>query len=281
MARRAWIGVCLLLASAAALPLRVSAQNPAGVVVKKDLVYFEGPAEEAARHRLDLYLPEGKKDFPLLMFVHGGAWKTGTKDLYRPLGEAFAQRGIGLAVPGYRLSPAVRHPEHVKDVARAFGWLSRNAKAHGADPRRLYLSGHSAGAHLVALLALDPRYLKAEGTGIEQVRGVIGVSGPYRLPSGTFPDVFGQDAATYDDAFPLAHVKDQPAEKVPPFLILYADQDYAGLPLSGRTLAAALNAHGAKATDREIVERNHISIIVNAARAEDPLLNAMVEFIKP
>ena len=277
--------VKIRLAALAAITLLTStpaaAQEQPGVTVRKDVVYFDGPADEAPRHKLDLYLPQGKKEFPLLMFVHGGAWKTGTKDLYGPLGQSFARQGIAVAVPGYRLSPSIQHPEHVKDVARAFAWLARSAAELGADPKRLYVSGHSAGAHLVTLLALDPRYLKAEGTAVDRIRGVVGLSGPYRLPAGTFPDVFGNDAVKYPDAFPLNHVQDQPGDKLPPFLLIYADQDYAGLPLSARTLTDALKAHGAKAAQQEIADRNHISIIVKIADAEDPAHKAVVEFIKP
>src|SRR5437870_10766742 len=128
--------------------------------------YFDGEGADAKRHKLDLYLPQGFENFPVVMFVHGGGWRHGDKDflgLYVKLGKALARHGIGVAVPNYRLSPAVKHPEHVKDVARAFAWLYHNIAKHHGDPDRLFVSGHSAGGHLAALFATNDKYLKAEG----------------------------------------------------------------------------------------------------------------------
>src|SRR5262245_54947552 len=80
------------------------------------LAYHEGDGADPVRHKLDLYLPKGVKDFPVLFFVHGGAWRSGTKELYGPLGRVFSRNGIGTVVINYRLSPAVQHPAHVQDV---------------------------------------------------------------------------------------------------------------------------------------------------------------------
>jgi acetyl esterase/lipase len=245
------------------------------------VAYFEGTGADAKRHRLDLYLPEGKKHFPLLLYIHGGAWKMGSKELYGPLAQVFARQGIGVAVANYRLSPGVKHPEHVRDVARSFAWLAKHAKELGADPERIFISGHSAGGHLVALLALDPRYLKAEGLAPERIRGVIGLSGPYAMRGDGFADVFGDDPAARDDAFPLAHVGKHAGAKVPPFLILWADKDYPGLPLAGRALAAALERSGVKVTAAEIADRDHITIVSRMGGDADPTARRIVEFVAP
>jgi acetyl esterase/lipase len=218
--------------------------------------------------------------FPLLLFAHGGAWRFGSKDWHAYLGATLTSQGIGAAVINYRLSPAVKHPEHVRDVARAFAWVRKQAGELGADPGRLYVSGHSAGAHLVALLALDPRYLKAEGLAPSHIRGVVGISGPYALVGRLFSEVFGEDEAARQAAFPLNHVRDQPAAQIPPFLILYAERDYRGLPLSASTLGEALRRHGAKAEVVEIKDRDHLSIITGFAKAEDAAVKATVQFIQ-
>ncbi len=249
------------------------------VAVRKDVAYFTGDGVDERRHKLDLYLPEGKKEFPLLLFVHGGAWRSGSKDLYPRLGETFATKGIGVAVANYRLSPAVQHPEHVRDVARSFSWVCRNAKDLGADPKRLYLSGHSAGAHLVALLVLDPRYLKAEGLTPADARGVIAISGPFTLVDRLFPEVFGEDERKRQEAFPLTYARDQPGEKLPRFLLLYAERDYPGLPLSSQALHAALQQLKAKSALHEIKDRDHISIIVRVPQPDDETARRILEFI--
>jgi acetyl esterase/lipase len=272
----------LLLGTAAASATADPPSPPAArVMVRKDVVYFEGPAGEEQRHRLDLYLPEVKKPFPMLLFIHGGAWRSGSKDLYFFMGQALARQGIGVAVANYRLSPAVKHPEHVRDVARAFGWLEAHVKELGGDPSRLYVMGHSAGGHLVALLALDPTYLKSQGLSPTRIRGVIGISGPYLLAPPLFPEVFGEAGEARSAAFPLNHVGKHPGETIPPFLILYGEQDYAGLPAAAKALQAALQRNGGKSSLAEIADRDHISIIARVGQADDPTTKRIVEFIGP
>src|SRR5262245_59074772 len=121
--------------------------------------------------------------------------------------------------------------------------------------------GHSAGGHLVALLALDPSHLKAEGLSTARIRGVIGISGPYFLAPGLFSDVFGEAGEPRNNAFPLTHVGKHSGEKVPPFLLLYADDDYVGLPAAAKALQVALEMNGGKPAIAEIKDRTHITII--------------------
>src|SRR5207237_6481418 len=162
---------------------------------------------DSFRNRLDLYLPKGKKDFPVVFLVHGGAWMLGDNrccGLYSSVGEFLASQGIGVVLPNYRLSPAVKHPEHVKDVARAFAWARAHIADHGGRPDRLFVAGHSAGGHLVALLATDETYLRAEGLQAADVRGVVAFSGVYRIPPGKM-------SATLGGATPLAFRFDEMA----------------------------------------------------------------------
>lgn len=269
----------IAVASSSLSRARAADTSGVGVAVRKDVAYFEGKDADPVRHRLDLYLPEGKKSFPLLLFIHGGAWRNGSKDLYLPLGQTFARQGIGVAVANYRLSPGVRHPEHVRDVARAFAWVVKNARDLGADPGRLYVSGHSAGGHLVTLLALDPRYLRAEGLDVGTIRGVVGISGPYALGAKGFENVFGEEGPARTDAFPLSHVKDVDGKKLPLFLLLYADKDYAGLPLSAQTLKGALEQRGVRVMLKEIADRDHITIISKVPQPDDATAKEIAQFV--
>src|SRR5205809_2087088 len=152
------------------LPLGGTARADEGksteVQIVRDIPYYDGADADKVKHKLDLFLPKGQKDFPVLFFVHGGAWRHGDKNFlgaYSSLGKFYARRGIGTVVTNYRLSPKVIHPEHIKDVARAFAWTVKNISKYGGDPTSLFLCGHSAGGHLVSLLATDRSYLKAEG----------------------------------------------------------------------------------------------------------------------
>ena len=149
----------------------------------RDITYYEVRDDpDAARHRLDVYRPEGKGPYPVLLLLHGGGWVAGGKDDvfgmygYGTIARCLAERGLVVVLPNYRLSPGVRHPEHVKDVARAFAWAYGHCKDYRGDPRQLFVSGHSAGGHLAALLAADETYLKEVGRSAKDIRGVIGVA---------------------------------------------------------------------------------------------------------
>ena len=152
-----------------------------------DIRYAPGGGD---RHELDVFRPEGVNKCPIVLLVHGGAWMIGDKNLfglYRGVGRALAGQGLVVVVPNYQLTPWVRHPEHVKDVARAFAWTRAHAAEYGGDRDDIFLCGHSAGGHLVALLATDDRYLKDAALGLKEadrraIRGVIGVSGVYTIP---------------------------------------------------------------------------------------------------
>jgi acetyl esterase/lipase len=194
------------------------ADEPCALQVIRNVAYYEGKDADPVRHRLDLYLPEDKQDFPVLVLVHGGAWMLGDKSFFGwgpDLGRYFASRGIGVVMPSYRLSPGVKHPEHVKDVARAVAWTHQNIGCYGGDPDQLFLCGHSAGGHLVSLLATDPSYLRAVGLSGSDLKGVISVSGVYRVPAlalnldglpakawGSVASLFGQPAKVSTPAPP-------------------------------------------------------------------------------
>jgi acetyl esterase/lipase len=243
----------------------------------KDVAYRTGPDADPVRHKLDLYLPKGAKDFPVMVFVHGGSWRSGNKNMYAKIGEVFARNGVGAVVINYRLSPAVKHPAHVEDAAKALAWTYANIAKYGGRPDRIFLSGHSAGGHLVALLATDERYLKAENLPTTVIHGVMALSGVYTItPSVTiFQRAFGTDEAVCKDASPLAHVH----ANCPPFLLLYAESDFTLLDVMAEQMGKALKAANCEVSVQKLLGRNHITIIAQAANQTDPATQAMLEFI--
>jgi acetyl esterase/lipase len=275
------IAVALLPALLGAAPLAAQDKGTS-YSVEKHLNLAYNPAKDAdpVRHKLDLYVPKGAKDFPVMMFVHGGAWRSGNKELYAALGDTFARQGIGVAVINYRLSNrqgTVKHPDHIQDVARAFAWVKANAVKYGGSSEKLYLSGHSAGGHLVSLLATDEQYLKAEKCSIADVKGVMSISGVYTISSlfGPLQDAFGKDEEVCKAASPIHHVKD----KHPPFLIAYGNKDFPFLDQMAEQFGKKLSASKCTAKVMKL-DRDHFSIIIKlAADADDPLGKAMVEFM--
>ena len=294
---------------AAAEPAATTKQEPtkaSDVQVIHDVVYrelYEGEDGSQDKNKLDLYIPRGRKEFPVIFFVHGGAWLHGSKNqfgMYSALALSWARHGIGTVSINYRLSPGVKHPEHIKDVARAFAWVHKNISHYGGRAEQIFVCGHSAGGHLVALLATDEKYLQAEGLGLKDIRGVIPISGVYRIHdvqinAGVSPPresrqanaangpnrpppfsfVFGSDPSVRRDASPLVHVK----PGLPPFLVLYADRDMMTLPDMAREFDAALREQKCDVRTVEVKQRTHISILLNIAQDSDPAAQAILEFI--
>jgi len=247
----------------------------------RDLTYYSGPDADPSKHQLDLYIPANRPDFPVVVFVHGGGWRHGDKrmlfDVHGKLGERLAKNGVGAAVINYRLSPKVKHPEHAKDVARAVSWVAKHIGDYGGDPKQLFLSGHSAGGHLVSLLATDDSYLAAEGMTVAEIRGVIAISGVYEIPphEGFFPSVFGTNAEQRRLASPIAHVK----AGRPPFLILYGEHDYLGLDRMAERFGQALKHAGNDARVLEIKGRDHLGIVGRMLAQDDVTLQAVLKFV--
>ena len=265
----------------------------------RDVAYVEGKGADPVRHKLDLFLPKGKKDYPTIVFIHGGCWSFGDKScagLYSAVGRFLASRGVGAVLPNYRLSPWVKHPEHIKDVARAFAWTHRHIGEYGGDPGKLFVGGHSAGGHLAALLATDEQYLKAEGLSLKDVRGVVAVSGVYHIPdkveflwtagpdglgakvefkTNPFDLVFGKDPKGREAASPVCHV----CTGLPPFLILHAEHDLPMLPQMADEFAKALKAKKCDVRLLKVEGRNHNNIAFRATEPDDPVARAMLDFV--
>ncbi len=263
--------------------------------------YYDGPDRDAHRHRLDLYLPQGVSRFPTVVFVHGGAWTMGSKDGFLMLpghraidhGNFFAAKGIAAVHVNYRLSPKVLHPEHIIDVARSIAWVRQNIAKYGGDVDNIFIMGHSAGGHLVALAATDSRYLRAEGLTPQMIRGVIGVSGVYVLdptlvtagpgaasmpksPPTMLKSVFGNEAQGHIDASPIAHV----APGLPPFLLAYANRDIPTLPAQAVAFQEALSKKGVSAKALLVTPRDHQTVLKAMLEDGDPLGDAVLKFIR-
>lgn len=245
------------------------------VTTLKDIAYNDAPNADPVKHKLDLYLPRNHKDFPVLFFVHGGAWRFGDRKTYAKLGEAFASQGIGTVIVSYRLSPKFQHPAHIQDVAKAFAWTCRNISHHGGRADQIFVCGHSAGGHLVSLLGTDPSYLQAEKRSLADIKGVISISGVYIIPPLFLSNIFGKDPEVHKQASPINHVQG----KLPPFLIIYAEKDMPTLDLLAEQMARALRKNQTDVSTVKAEKRDHISIIINLVPPDNPAHQAVYNFI--
>jgi len=245
------------------------------VEVVSDLAYRIGDGADAKKHKLDIYFPKGKKNCPVLFFVHGGAWKSGDRAQYPLLGKGFAEQGIVTVVISYRLSPGVQHPAHIQDTAKAFAWVCDNIGKHGGRADRIFAAGHSAGGHLVALLATNPEFLKAEGRTAKDIRGVLPMSGVFTILPGIMSGAFGNDAEIIRKASPTNCA----GPNLPPFLISYASSDIPTLGSMAEQLDRKLRDNKVESTLLRMEDRNHITILLKMADASDPLRKAFSDFI--
>lgn len=158
---------------------------------------------DSAHHlALDVYRPSGAKIAPTVVFFYGGSWKNGQRWRYRFVGEALAAHGVVAIIPDSRTYPDVRFPAFVDDAARAVAWAHAHAAENGGNPDHLFIMGHSAGAHIAAMLATDAHYLDAVGLKPRDLSGFIGLAGPFDFPPLTSKDCSPSSAATQPASAP-------------------------------------------------------------------------------
>ena len=269
-------GLLLLLAvTCVAAPFVVATIELERCVRTTDIPYADG-----ARQKLDVYQLRGAANAPVIVFFYGGRWLSGAKDWYQLLAAALTARGYVVVVPDYRLYPEARFPDFLIDGAKALRWTHDNLATFGGDPRRLFVMGHSAGAYIAAMLALDPRWLN--GVGLDAARdiaGLIGISGPYDflpLKDQTLADIFGgtDRLATQPISFADGHK--------PPALLATGDADSVVDPSNSTRLATRLRCSGNEATEVTYRRLGHITILASFApllSAFLPLLNDVEAFV--
>ena len=262
--------------------------------VLRDISYRDGSDDE--KHRLDLFLPQGT-DWPVLVFIHGGGLNSGDKalrvggaDVYGNIGRFYAAQGIGVVLINYRLQPQVSWREQVQDVAHAMSWTWSHLETYGANIRRMFVGGHSAGAYLAARVALDPAPLAGLGLSPRILSGVIAVSGAGFDLSDSKTYELGHRLCDYEarfrcgdptenwkgEASPITYV----APGAPPFLILYAEGESKSLQRQSQRLHEALSRHGVRSDLVVVPGENHCRIVLTLSRSDKTSAPAIVHFVK-
>ena len=261
--------------------------SEAAVLSTKTVVRLDVPYGKDQKQRLDVYAPRDAKGAPIVLFFHRGEWTKGDKSevSYKP--KFLNESGIVLISANYRLSPAVTHPAHINDVAAVVRWAYDHAAEFGGSAKRIVVMGHSAGCHLVTLLALDPRYLSGVGLRPSDLRGVVAWSGgAYDLVekvraggmyAGCIKQAFGKAEAAWRDASPTTHVGD--ASPLPPFLFVSVEKGNAST-LAAERLAGLIKAEKGRADTRILDNRTHMTANQLIGAPEDTTGAVLLEFVR-
>jgi acetyl esterase/lipase len=270
-----------LIAAAGCSPLgafnAVAGRDPGGERIAEGVAYGGHP-----RQRLDVYAPAARNGkLPIVLFIYGGSWNSGDRRDYAFVGHALASRGFLVVIPDYRLVPEVVFPGFVEDAARAARWIVDNAAGLGADPARVALMGHSAGAYTAAMLALDTRWLAAAEVQRRRIRAFVGLAGPYdflpydvnatRAAFGAWP----RPRETQPVAFARA---DAPAS-----LLLSGDADRTVRPRNSVALADVLRGAGASAAVKLYPAVDHAGVLLALSvrlRDHAPVLEDVTAFLE-
>ena len=248
------------------------------------------PYGDQSRQKLDVYLPTqalAEKSLaaggaPMVVFFYGGSWSSGNRADYRFVGEALASQGIAVVVADYRLSPEVRYPVFLQDSALAMRWAFDNAQKYGADPARIFVMGHSAGAYNAAMLALDKRLLGAVGLSPARLAGWIGLAGPYDfLPIG---DRLTRVAFEWPNTPPDSQALFHASSASPPALLLAPEQDsLVNTQRSTVGMAQRLKSSGVRVESELYDTVSHVTIVAAMAsvlRSRAPVLERVTAFVQ-
>jgi acetyl esterase/lipase len=242
---------------------------PHRIAVTRDIAYGAGE-----RHTLDVFRPRSATAAPVVVFFYGGGWRSGSRGMYRYVGKALARRGYVAVVPDYRIYPPALYPDFLDDGAQAVRWVKDNASRFGGDPDKIFLMGHSAGAHIAAMLAVDATWLGKAGLAPgRDVAGLIGIAGPYDflpLQDEELIVIFG--GANRPETQPISYVM----PGAPPALLLTGGKDDVVGAGNSTRLAERLRAAGNDATVIIYPRIGHYIIVAVLA----PILRFLVPVLR-
>ena len=244
--------------------------------------YATYPKSNPKLNMLDFYMPKKGSNSPVIMWIHGGAWAYGDKDDVDYKAEYFTARGYAFVAVNYR------EGTNVQDAADAFMWIYKNARHYSADNTKMFVLGHSEGAHVAALLSTDEQYLKKSGGSPSMIMGVILLDGAgYDIP-GVLPGVdrkveewyretFGNSKKEWENASPSFYIK--PDKKIPPFL-LASSGDNESSRMECELLANKLTE--AKVVNKvfHYPKKNHMNINRDLGREEDKATEDVLRFLQ-
>jgi acetyl esterase/lipase len=255
--------------------------NGVNAEVRKDVSYVESTdAYRQQRCKLDLYLPDGKRDFPMIVWFHGGSITAGDKKSCERLAQMFVAHDIGFAAVNYRLSPKVKYPAYLEDAAASVAWVAKQSVQLGYTPGKLFVGGHSAGAYLATMLAMDEHYLKDAGIDVSEIAGILSVSGQMTTHFTVLQERgldLPKERVTSDEAAPIYYTR----KDTIPLLLMIGDNDWPARLEENQFFAAALKkvAGNQKVRFEIIASRTHGSINDKMTEPNDAGAKVIFDFM--
>lgn len=255
-----------------------------------DIAYVaaNAPDFDAERHRLDVYAPRRRAaaGHPVVVFIHGGNWNSGRKEIYRFIGRHLTKQGVVAVVINYRLSPQVQVPAMANDCARAVLWTKEHIKEFGGDPERIYLMGHSAGGGLAALLATNNALFAQLGLKENPVRGVIlndpaGLNMYSYLLKKQYPDdsqymvAFGNKPEGWRQVSPYYYL----TPKSPPFLIFVGGETYGSIASSSEDFRQRLTELGHRPGFTVMEGKKHVPMVLQLYWKNNLIYRQLLPFV--
>lgn len=234
--------------------------------------------------KLNVFVPRNSKlkQLPILIFVHGGNWNSGRKGTYDLLGRNFARKGVITVIPDYTLSPTANYDAMAEQVARAIEWTKRNIGQYNGNPNAIYVTGHSAGGHLVALAVMNPKY----GIDPTTISGIIlndaaGLDMKKYLEDNPPTDkdnyiaTWTTSPAKWQDASPIYFLN----KNTPPFLIYVGDKTYASIKVANSRFVKALHAFRPQVTPINL-NKKHIPMVLQYFWPWSDRFDEVTDFMK-
>lgn len=239
--------------------LNATAKLDSGHSVSADIAYGDRDWQRLDVHRPEQGEKHDGKPLPVLIFFYGGAWETGARDEYYFAASAFVEHGYLVVIPDYVKFPTGKFPTFIEDGAKAFAWTKENIASYGGDTNNIFIAGHSAGAHLGALLAADKQYLEAQGYKPQDIRGFAGLAGPYNFTPEREPYtlIFGPE-----DNFPRMQIRNFVDGDEPPMILLHGTKDKTVGILNMDSLVESIEQVGGQVHSVRYDGVSHVGILL-------------------
>jgi dienelactone hydrolase len=250
----------------------------------KDIRYLKNSDHQ--KHTLDVYIPEEAGTFPVLVFIHGGSWYEGSKDIYLLLGEHLAEKGLVTVIINYRLGSEANYLDMAHDCSAAVEWVADAIDWYKGQKHTIYLAGHSAGGHLAALITLNKKFL-GEAFITQHIKGCIlidafGLNMDYVLVNNTaffareLRKVFTDTPSNWKDAAPVHFIDNTPV----PFLIMIGSETYPYLTFDNAVFITQLDKHDIANKHYTLRGKNHRDMVTRMKDGNDEAYSRILEFIQ-